>query len=250
MAEAVSYLLQMAEALAHADARAVVHRDIKPSNVLITPEGRVKLIDMGLARLRQADPAAADLTASGVTLGTFDYISPEQARDPRNADIRSDIYSLGCTFFFMLAGQPPFPEGTVLQKLLQHQGDEPPDIRQFRPELPEESSRVLRTMMAKSPQQRYAGPAELVADLLLLAEQIGLRPMSASSRIWLVPQEPPVSFLRRHLPWIAPVAALLCIVLLVDGYSSPSRRDDRLPPSVEVAEVSPKPIDRNASRPE
>ena len=92
LAEAISYTLQVAEALAHADARDVVHRDIKPSNVLITPEGRVKLIDMGLARLRHADPAAADLTASGVTLGTFDYISPEQARDPRNADIRSDIY--------------------------------------------------------------------------------------------------------------------------------------------------------------
>ena len=187
LAEAISYTLQIAEALAHADARSVVHRDIKPSNVLITPEGRVKLIDMGLARLRQADPAVADLTASGVTLGTFDYISPEQARDPRNADIRSDIYSLGCTFFFMLAGQPPFPEGTVLQKLLQHQGDEPPDILQFRPELPEESSRVLRKMMAKDPARRYASPADLVADLLELAEEIGLRPMSPTSRIWLVP---------------------------------------------------------------
>ncbi len=241
LAEAVSYTLQVAEALAHADARAVVHRDIKPSNVLITPEGRVKLIDLGLARLRQTDPAATDLTASGVTLGTFDYISPEQARDPRNADIRSDIYSLGCTFFFMLAGQPPFPEGTVLQKLLQHQGDQPPDIQQFRPELPEESSRVLRKMMAKDPRHRYAGPAELVADLLLLAERIGLRPMSPTSRIWLVPQEAPVWFLQRHLPWIGPVAALVCIVVLLDLFwSSSARRDDQLPPpSVEAAEFSP-----------
>lgn len=237
LAEAVSYTLQVAEALAHADARAVVHRDIKPSNVLITPEGRVKLIDMGLARLRLADPAAADLTASGVTLGTFDYISPEQARDPRNADIRSDIYSLGCTLFFMLAGQPPFPEGTVLQKLLQHQGDEPPDIRQFRPELPEESSRVLQKMMAKDPRRRYAGPADLVADLLVLAEQIGLRPMSPTSRIWLVPQEPPVSFVQRHLPWMTPVVALICIVLLLDwSWSTWAGRDDRLPStSSEVA---------------
>ena len=242
MAEAVSYTLQVAEALAHADARAVVHRDIKPSNVLITPEGRVKLIDLGLARLRHADPAVADLTASGVTLGTFDYISPEQARDPRNADIRSDIYSLGCTFFFMLAGQPPFPEGTVLQKLLQHQGDQPPDIQQFRPELPEESSRVLRKMMAKDPRHRYASPADLVADLLLLAEQMGLRPMSPTSRIWLVPQEPAVSFLQRHLPWIAPVAALVCIVVLLDQFwSSSSRHDEQLPPpSAEVAELLPK----------
>jgi serine/threonine-protein kinase len=242
LAEAISYTLQIAEALAHADARAVVHRDIKPSNVLITPEGRVKLIDMGLARLRQTDPAVADLTASGVTLGTFDYISPEQARDPRNADIRSDIYSLGCTFFFMLAGQPPFPEGTVLQKLLQHQGDEPPDIIEFRPELPEESSRVLRKMMAKDPARRYPGPADLVADLLLLAEEIGLRPMSPTSRIWLAPQDEPLSFLQRHLPWLAPVAALVCIVVLLHFiWSSSTPRDDQLPlPSADVALFSPK----------
>ena len=111
LAEAVSYTLQVADALAHAAQRNVVHRDIKPSNLLITPSGQAKLIDMGLARLREVDAAAADLTASGVTLGTFDYISPEQARDPRNADVRSDIYSLGCTFFFMLTGRPPFWAG-------------------------------------------------------------------------------------------------------------------------------------------
>ena len=231
LAEAVSYTIQVAEALAHADARGVVHRDIKPSNVLITPEGRVKLIDMGLARLRNGDPAAADLTQSGVTLGTFDYISPEQARDPRNADIRSDIYSLGCTMFFMLAGQPPFPEGTVLQKLLQHQGDQPPDIRQFRPDLPEEVSRVLRKMMAKDPRHRHATSAELAADLLALADEIGLRPMSPTSRVWLTPPDRSVSFFQRHLPWMAPVAALLCIVLLVDRFSAP--RDDAIAAAVD-----------------
>ena len=219
--------------MAHADSRGVVHRDIKPSNVLITPEGRVKLIDMGLARLRNGDPAAADLTQSGVTLGTFDYISPEQARDPRNADIRSDIYSLGCTMFFMLAGQPPFPEGTVLQKLLQHQGDQPPDIRQFRPDLPEALSRVLRKMMAKDPRHRHASSAELAADLLTLAEQIGMRPMIPTSRVWLTPPDESVSFFRRHLPWMAPVAALVCVVLLVNRFSAP--RDDVLPPLVDVA---------------
>jgi len=231
LAEAISYTLQVAEALAHADARAVVHRDIKPSNVLITPDGRVKLIDMGLARMRRTDPASDDLTASGVTLGTFDYISPEQARDPRNADIRSDIYSLGCTLFYMLAGRPPFPEGTVLQKLLQHQGDPPPDIQQFRPELPEEVGRVMRKMMEKDPRRRHASPAELAADLILLADQIGLQPMSPASRVWLAPRETPYSPLRRHLPWMAPVAALVCIVLLLDRYWTISaQRDDRLAP--------------------
>src|SRR5213076_1981479 len=108
LAPAVSYTLQIADALAHASRRDVVHRDIKPSNVLITPDGCAKLVDMGLARLHQVEPTS-DLTASGVTLGAFDYISPEQARDPRSADSRSDIYSLGCTLYFMLAGRPPFP---------------------------------------------------------------------------------------------------------------------------------------------
>ncbi len=233
LAEAISYTLQVTEALAHADARGVVHRDIKPSNVLITPEGRVKLIDMGLARLRNNDAAGADLTQSGVTLGTFDYISPEQARDPRGADVRSDIYSLGCTLFFMLAGRPPFPEGTVLQKLLQHQGDQAPDIREFRPDLPEDASRLLRKMMAKDPRDRQAGTAELATELIALADQIGLRPMSPSSRVWLTPPERSVSFFERHLPWMAPVAALICIVLLLDRFSAP--RDELPLPPVDVA---------------
>ena len=110
---------------------------------------------MGLARLHQVESSADDLTASGVTLGTFDYISPEQARDPRAADVRSDIYSLGCTLFYMLTGQPPFPDGTVLQKLLRHNSDEPPDVRQFRPEL---SPRVA-ALLAKSARQAAVAAA-------------------------------------------------------------------------------------------
>src|SRR5688500_19575313 len=106
---------------------------------------------MGWARLHQVESGADDLTASGVTLGTFDYISPEQARDPRSADVRSDLYSLGCTLYFMLAGQPPFPDGTALQKLLRHNADEPPDVRLFRPELPPRVTALLSRMLAKRP---------------------------------------------------------------------------------------------------
>jgi serine/threonine-protein kinase len=113
--EAVNYTLQAAEALRHTDMAGVVHRDIKPSNLIVTPSGRVKLVDLGLAR--QTDPGQeADLTVTGTTLGTFDYISPEQARDPRNVDVRSDIYSLGCTLFHMLTGRPPYAQGTTRRR--------------------------------------------------------------------------------------------------------------------------------------
>ncbi len=225
--EAISYTLQVVDALAHADARHIVHRDIKPSNLLITPSGQVKLIDMGLARLRQAESVGADLTASGVTLGTFDYISPEQARDPRNADIRSDIYSLGCTFYFMLTGRPPYPDGTVLQKLLQHHGDPPPDVRQIRGDLPDEANHILQKMMAKDPDRRYPDPNELISDLLSLAAQLGLQPSSLNGKVWLPKSAPEVSLIHRHMPWLASIAALACMLIALDIFwnrSSPGEQ--------------------------
>lgn len=232
LAEALSYALQVSEALTHAASRNVVHRDIKPSNILITSDGQAKLIDMGLARMRKLSTSASDLTASGVTLGTFDYISPEQARDPRIADIRSDIYSLGCTLFHMLTGRPPFPEGTVLQKLLQHQEMEPPDVRDLRPELPEEVSRVVRKMMAKEPHRRYQDSSKLTEALVLLAEQIGLRPIGRGHTAWTAGEETRVSFLRRHVPWMAPVAVMVAAVILLQvAWTSPDPPTSRLPDS-------------------
>jgi serine/threonine protein kinase len=225
--EAVSYTLQAVDALAHSNARHIVHRDIKPSNILITQSGQVKLIDMGLARIRRSESMEADLTASGVTLGTFDYISPEQARDPRNTDIRSDIYSLGCTFYFMLTGQPPFPEGTVLQKLLQHHGDPPPDVRQLRGDLPEEVNRVLQKMMAKDPARRYLDTDELIADLTFLAGQMGLQPIGPGGKARLPASTMKGSFLHRHLPCLASIAALACTLIALHIFwriSSPGEK--------------------------
>ena len=230
LAEAISFALQVAQALAHASEHQVIHRDIKPSNILITPEGQAKVIDMGLARLEHPNKPGSDLTASGVTLGTFDYISPEQARDPRNADTRSDTYSLGCTLFYMLAGRPPFPEGTVLQKLLRHQGDEPPDIRHFRPELPEEVARVLRKMMAKDPRRRYQDSGRLIEALLSLADLVGIRPQGPGRTVWVAPKQPTISLLQRHAPWMIPIAALVCMVVLLDVFWSRSSSQEHLSP--------------------
>jgi serine/threonine protein kinase len=170
--EAVHYLLQIATGLAHAASRGVVHRDIKPSNIIITPSGRAKLVDMGLAR-SLAPHDNRQLTQSGVTLGTFDYISPEQALEPRDADVRSDIYSLGCTFYHMLTGQPPVPEGTAAKKLHHHQHVAPPDPRQINPDIPDEVAIVLQRMMAKDPKDRYQKAEHLVQHLIQIAQKLG-----------------------------------------------------------------------------
>ncbi len=218
--QAINFTLQVAEALEHAFHRDVVHRDIKPSNVLITPDGNVKLVDMGLARLHQVESGDGDLTASGVTLGTFDYISPEQARDPRSADVRSDLYSLGCTLYFMLTGQPPFPDGTVLQKLLSHTSDERPDPRLFRPELPEEVTNILARMLSKHPEERYQQPSALIGELLLLADQLGLHGATKGGTVWITPSERRLGFLERLIPILVGAAGLVAAVLLLDFYLS------------------------------
>ena len=203
LSQTIDVTVQLADALEHASQRDVVHRDIKPSNIIMTPTGRARIVDMGLARLHQV-AGDNDLTASGMTLGTFDYISPEQARDPREADVRSDLYSLGCTVFFMLAGRPPFADGTMVQKLLQHQQDEPPAIELLRPDVPRRFGDIIRRLMRKEPLDRYQRPAELVADLLGFADDAGIE--LSGPRPLVVP--PPVRRRHRlvdHVPWLVPV---------------------------------------------
>jgi hypothetical protein len=172
-AECIRYMVQVAAGLAHAADRGVVHRDIKPSNILVTPDGKAKIVDMGLARnLHQS--VNGGVTQSGVTLGTFDYISPEQALDPRRADVRSDIYSLGCAFYHALTGRPPVPEGTAAKKLFAHQHEPVLDPRVLNPMVSDELAAVLSRMMAKDPTHRYQTPAELIAALSAVARRMNL----------------------------------------------------------------------------
>ncbi|MFN3191507.1 MAG: serine/threonine-protein kinase [Aureliella sp.] len=207
--DAVYYTRQVAEALAHAQQRGVVHRDIKPSNLLVTDAGMIKVVDMGLARSAGLEQSTNDATASGVTLGTFDYISPEQARNPREADVRSDLYSLGCSFFFMLTGQPPFSEGTVLQKLLKHGSVPPPDPRGWRDDVSDQVYAVLMKMMAKQPSERYQRPADLVSDLLLLADVEDLPRSKLPGTVMFAPTVAQRSLLEANLPWLVAFAFLL-----------------------------------------
>jgi hypothetical protein len=172
VAETIRYMLQIATGLAHAAERGVIHRDIKPSNIIISPHGRAKLVDMGLARQLDLHKDQA-LTQSGVTLGTFDYISPEQALEPRDADVRSDLYSLGCTFYHALTGQPPVPEGTAARKLHHHQHVAPVDPRQLNPDVPDEVAAILARLMAKDAKDRYQRAEHLVQHLMQVAQKLG-----------------------------------------------------------------------------
>lgn len=181
--ETVNLAIQITLALNHIAAAGIVHRDIKPSNIMVTEAGRVKVVDLGLAR-RDSEDSIGEITAAGTTLGTFDYIAPEQARDPRNADVRSDIYSLGCTMYHMLTGQPPYPEGTALQKLLDHQGKTPPDPRALNGSVPVQLSAIMRKMMANNPEQRYQAAGLLLNDLIQIASLLGLHTVPAEGIVW------------------------------------------------------------------
>jgi serine/threonine-protein kinase len=205
VAEACDYIRQAAEGLQHACECGLVHRDIKPSNLLVTrsskrtpilnmpggsrgPEvvgdattgshpfrgGVVKILDMGLARLvplTEARKGDGSLTEEGQMMGTPDYIAPEQARNARSVDIRADLYSLGCTFYYLVTGRPPFPEGSTIEKLLMHQLNQPPPIRDLRPSVPREVIAVVNRLMAKEPADRYQKPADVVAVLTELASK-------------------------------------------------------------------------------
>jgi serine/threonine-protein kinase len=185
--QACDYVRQAALGLQHIFEHGLVHRDMKPSNLLVTgepdtgsnadvtpsasvaPDGTVKVLDLGLARLteipKQGLSMDGPLTQEGVVMGTADYMAPEQARDSRLVDIRSDIYGLGCTFYFLLTGQPPFSGGSAVEKILSHQLDEPTPLETLRPDVTPNLAAVVRRMMAKNPAQRFQTPAEVAVAL-------------------------------------------------------------------------------------
>lgn len=229
VADSINYALQIAAALKHTSAMGVVHRDIKPSNIIITPSGRAKLVDLGLAR-NDTTESQADLTLPGTTLGTFDYISPEQAKDPRSVDVRSDIYSLGCTLYHMLTGQPPYPEGTVLQKLLDHQGKDAPDPASINRRIPDFVSAIVRRMMNSDRNNRHQNADQLIRDLTHAAGQLGLRGLNPEGLVWVASKSATTSWLAGNAGWLATVTVLLSVVGILHQFPEIGLRMAGIPP--------------------
>jgi eukaryotic-like serine/threonine-protein kinase len=175
--QACAYIQQAARGLAHAHERGLVHRDIKPHNLIMSVrDGLVKVADLGLARLPRAMNQEATMLGAAQTtgtltpenavlMGTADYLAPEQALDFHAADIRADIYSLGCTFYYLLTGQPLFPGGNLAQKVAKHLQGNLPAVQQMRPDLPAGLAALLSKMLARRPEDRYQTPAEVVNAL-------------------------------------------------------------------------------------
>jgi serine/threonine protein kinase len=163
---AAHYIRQAAIGLQHVHQAGLIHRDIKPGNLLLDRRGTVKILDMGLVRFfhDQKDTLTQQYDATAV-LGTADYLSPEQALNSHDVDPRTDVYSLGATFYFLLAGRPPFGGKNFRQKLLAHLTKEPTPLRDLRPEVPEGLAAIVAKMMAKDREQRYQSPGVVVTAL-------------------------------------------------------------------------------------
>jgi serine/threonine-protein kinase len=161
---ALSIMRQTASALQRAAELGIIHRDIKPENILLTRKGEVKVADFGLSRILDLERPALNLTQTGVTMGTPLYMSPEQV-EGKPLDPRTDIYSLGVTFYHMLTGQPPFRGQTAFEVAIKHVRDEPAPLASHRPDLPQELCALVHKMMAKRAEERYQTCKELLRDL-------------------------------------------------------------------------------------
>ena len=191
---AIDCVIQAARGLEAAHAAGIVHRDVKPGNLMLENGGTVRVLDLGLARIVEAaNPFAktatvdARLTGSGICMGTVDYMAPEQAEDSRQADYRSDIYSLGCTLFYLLTGREPYPGPTALKRMMAHQEHPIPNLRAARPDAPIRLESVFQKMMAKQPADRPAAMGEVIALLepckLAAQSEAAIRPKPASPPI-------------------------------------------------------------------
>jgi len=168
IADACEVIRQAALGLQNIHSHGLIHRDIKPSNLILAAGGAVKILDLGLALLQKRVDASEGATTSGLVMGSFDYMAPEQADDPHAVDARADLYSLGCSLYYLLTGAPPFPAPqyqTPLQKMKAHAATVPPRLQQQRPEAPKALADLLGRLLAKAPAQRPANATEVAEAL-------------------------------------------------------------------------------------
>ncbi len=169
VADACLYAVQVTDALQYLSSQGIVHRDVKPGNLLLSADGKqIKLLDMGLARLLKGTSKAMHpaLTGTGTLLGTPEYIAPEQVSNPSATDIRSDLYSLGCTLYHLLTGTPPFVGQSTVELLHKHVSHTASPISNYRNDVPEKVTQTIERLLRKRPRDRFSEPAELVGELL------------------------------------------------------------------------------------
>ncbi len=183
VAAACEFIRQAALGLQHAYERGMVHRDIKPANLLLAADGKtIKVLDMGLAlfaHISEGEEKTSTMTEQGAVMGPPDFMAPEQADDSHNVDIRADIYSLGCSLYFLLTARVPFPACSLVEKLIRHRMSEPVPVEKLRPEVPPALADITRTMLAKNPEDRYQTPAEVVEALASVRLSSYLPPTNA-----------------------------------------------------------------------
>lgn len=163
--DAADFIAQAALGLQHAHEAGLIHRDVKPANCLVDHRKTLKLLDLGLAKFSEDQHPSISAVHEDSVVGTADYLAPEQARNSQTVDSRADIYGLGCTLYFCLTGSPPFPEGTITQRLLKHQNEAPPSIFERRPDVPPALVKICERMMAKSVDQRIQTATEVAIVL-------------------------------------------------------------------------------------
>ncbi len=233
---AAAYVRQAALGLQHIHDHALIHRDVKPGNLLLTHDGTVKLLDLGLVRMATDHDSRLTDRVDQMILGTADYLAPEQAVSSSTVDIRADIYGLGASFYFLLAGRPMFPDGRTAQKLMWQQLKEPTPIRQLVPDVPPEVAALLHRMLAKDPNARPQTPAEVVSALVPWTRE----PVAAPD-----PSLMPATPTRRgEMQGVPPVSRVSYSDFLLEDFAHPTQTGQQTPrvalPTM-VASVTPPP---------